>query len=122
MSSDTEVKHVEAALEVLERAERRASLSAREADTVRQVLLSPHPGEVAPRNAGHPVLSPRGARMIIGLSEGVLYGMISGAALGGMVASVTGSALHLGFGGMAGIVSGAWIAVTREMRSREPGD
>jgi hypothetical protein len=103
---------LENALEVLDRAEQRACLSAGEARELRRALYVAAPREPGP-GAG-PVLSPRMTLLLFGLCTGVLYGMVGGMGVGIVLGLAMGDAVYVPLVGLVGAAIGLGFVVIRE--------
>ncbi|MBB4635580.1 hypothetical protein [Longimicrobium terrae] len=121
MSSQTEAAPVQEALEIIDSAEKRASLSTAEARALRRTITAATLTGAPWREKaaiGQPLSSPGFERTFAIYSEGIVYGMGTGLVAGLLAVLVTGSQMILGAGMFGGMAIGVGIVAGREARGR----
>ncbi len=103
---------VETAVDVLDRAERRASLTAAELGDLRRALEQVR-GTAGDTKPGTPHFDPDKLRGFVTITSGAASGAAVGAVAGTLLGTVTGSLLFPGIGTIAGAAIGATLGMER---------
>lgn len=103
--------------EVLNRAERRSSLSGPELQQLRSALKQARPGPLAPDAPDQEKIDPEALRRFVTITSGAASAAALGAVSGTVLGTMVGSLLFPGLATIAGAVIGSVVAAVHDDRS-----